>query len=429
MVFHLAPAMVFYCFGIINSWSRLPIFGLSELERSMTPSAAVITIQTRRPNRPGQYANNAADFMASSHLAVLSTCDSIDRLIGVYGAIALDFTWSFELDKHDVTVPSISGSNCTLEWQAPYPGTYAINVHVSSSDSEHIFFRGTTTVRIHDYWVVAIGDSFASGEGNPDQSLLEADHPRWLSERCHRSRRSWPSFVFDKLQRFCRNTPTHFTYLACTGAAVDSGVLGPASDGTVSQLEVVEEIARLRGRGPDLLMMSVGGNDVGYSDILGRLFLGNSKSLFNSIEMRLFYMAHELERLGERLRDLGARQIVIPHYFDISRNERGLIDSNCTDLHLISTPNLRLADRQILRRVNRMITDKAKLFDWTVVDSVPRVFRKGGLCSKESLIRTSHDSLVLQGDTLGAFHPVESAHESIADLVWRKLDFKRLLLT
>lgn len=54
--------------------------------------------------------------------------------------------------------------------------------------------------------------------------------------------------------------------------------------------------------------MSVGGNDVGYSDILGRLLLGKGKSLFNSIEMRLFYLAHELERLGEKIQILKPNQ-------------------------------------------------------------------------------------------------------------------------
>uniref|UniRef100_A0AC34FTQ1 SGNH hydrolase-type esterase domain-containing protein n=1 Tax=Panagrolaimus sp. ES5 TaxID=591445 RepID=A0AC34FTQ1_9BILA len=202
---------------------------------------------------------------------------------------------------------------------------------------------------------------------------------------CHRSHKSWPYFVYSKLQKYSRQIPTHFTYIPCAGAAVDLGILN-GHQGQLSQLDIIEQIAKLRGRGPDLLMMAIGGNDVGYSDILSRLFLGNTKTLFNTVDMRLFYLSHELERLGERLNALKANQVVIPHYFDISRNEKGLFDSNCSDLHQISTSNLRLADRQILRRVNRVISEKAKMFQWTVIDSVPKLFKRGGICSTSSLI-------------------------------------------
>lgn len=69
-----------------------------------------------------------------------------------------------------------------------------------------------------------------------------------------------------------------------------------------------ENNLQFRGKGPDLLLMSVGGNDVGFSDILGRLLLGNSRSLFNSIQMRLFFLSHELERLSEKIKLLSPSQ-------------------------------------------------------------------------------------------------------------------------
>ena len=47
--------------------------------------------------------------------------------------------------------------------------------------SSNTLFQGSTKAKIHDYWIVAIGDSFASGEGNPDKSLLEADSAQWIS--------------------------------------------------------------------------------------------------------------------------------------------------------------------------------------------------------------------------------------------------------
>lgn len=38
--------------------------------------------------------------------------------------------------------------------------------------------------------------------------------------------------------------------------------------------------------------------------------------------------------------------------------------------------------------------------------------------------RSVRDSLRLQGNSFGAFHPIEEAHQSIADLIWNKLKFQ-----
>uniref|UniRef100_A0A914EFG8 SGNH hydrolase-type esterase domain-containing protein n=1 Tax=Acrobeloides nanus TaxID=290746 RepID=A0A914EFG8_9BILA len=196
-----------------------------------------------------------------------------------------------------------------------------------------------------------------------------------------------------------------------------------------SQLEILEKISVIRGKGPDLLMMTVGGNDAGYSEILNNLLSRDTSTMFNSMEMRLFYVAHQLERIGVKLKEeIRPTQVVVPHYFDLIRNELGVVDSNCSDLKNIPVESLRVAERNILRRVNRLITDKGRRHSWTVIDEVPKLFKTGGICSKTSLIRNTSDSLRLQGDTLGAFHPIEEAHRSIADLVWRKLNFRQLML-
>ena len=80
-------------------------------------------------------------------------------------------------------------------------------------------------------------------------------------------------------------------------------------------------------------MMTVGGNDVGYGEILNNLLSRDTMTMFNSIEMRLFYVAHQLERIGSKLAEsIKPTQVVVPHYFDIIRNEFGALDSNCSDL-------------------------------------------------------------------------------------------------
>lgn len=136
---------------------------------------------------------------------------------------------------------------------------------------------------------------------------------------------------------------------------------------------------------------------------------------------------HQAPPLTPPIKVIFAFLVIIPYYFDITRNAKGFYDSNCPDLKQIGDNNLKLADRQIMRRVNKIIFEKSKIFHWTVIDRVPYLFRNGGVCSTHSLIRSSSESMKLQGDTSGALHPTESAHLQIADLVWKKLNFQALL--
>lgn len=67
----------------------------------------------------------------------------------------------------------------------------------------------------------------------------------FFSDSCHRSKNSWTNFVFEKLEIFSRNTPTHFTYLACAGASVDNGILNGIGE-KASQIDIIEKIAKIR---------------------------------------------------------------------------------------------------------------------------------------------------------------------------------------
>jgi len=302
------PSAIFYVFGLFNSWSRLPFFGLTEIEKSITnPSIAVLNITFSRefPHDYQTFVNSPEDYLNKSNLVKISVCDNIQNFLKVYPNFDLNYEWEFE-KKEKIRLNTVKSKNCSIIWKAPVQGTFSVTVSVKDPTQADVIFQGSSEFKVIDYWIVAIGDSFASGEGNPDKNLIFDKKVEWIDEPCHRSRKSWTYFVFEKLEKFSRNTLTHFTYLACAGASVDHGILN--SEVNLSQMDLVEKIMKIRGKGPDLLLMSVGGNDVGFSDILGRLLLGNSKSLFNSIQMRLFFLSHELERLAEKIKLLSPSQ-------------------------------------------------------------------------------------------------------------------------
>lgn len=105
--------------------------------------------------------------------------------------------------------------------------------------------------------------------------------------RCHRSSRSSAYKVYEQVK-------STVPYLPCIGASVDNGIL--VSVNGTSQIGMLEQIAQIRGSGPDLLMISVGGNDIGYLEMLSTLIRGTTNSLFSSIDMRFFYTFHGSRR-------------------------------------------------------------------------------------------------------------------------------------
>ncbi|EFO17036.1 hypothetical protein LOAG_11467 [Loa loa] len=167
--------------------------------------------------------------------------------------------------------------------------------------------------------------------------------------------------------------------------------------------------------------MSVGGNDIGYSEILSTLIGGPTGPLFSTIDMRFFYTSYQLDRVAKAIQKLKPNQVIIPHYFDLTRNERGVVDADCADMRQISTENLMLAEKKILQRINGLITKKSKQYGWTAVEGVTELFRSRGCCSSNSFIRSIRDSIRLQGNSFGAFHPIEEAHQQIADLIVKQV--------
>ncbi|GMT09402.1 hypothetical protein PFISCL1PPCAC_699, partial [Pristionchus fissidentatus] len=210
----------------------------------------------------------------------------------------------------------------------------------------------------------------------------------------------------------------HFSYLTCTGATVERGVMGPKGR---SQIDVLREITRQRNLVVSAPIFSVGGNDVGYAEILERLQQGETEECLTFLDWRFYYVSTQLTALKEALQELGPSQVLVPLYFDFSRNERGEIDASCADMHNIRTADIAMAERRVLTRLNSLILTMGREAGWTVEERVPSLFRRGGICSKHRLIRSISDSISIQGNPLGVFHQTEIAHTQIAKLLISRL--------
>lgn len=158
-------------------------------------------------------------------------------------------------------------------------GRYRLELQVRSGSSKD---TAKLTANVDNILFVAMGDSYASGEGNPrnvDAFLAQGGAgftPYWDSDDCNRSAHGAPAQAALRLEDSSPKTSVTLVYVACSGATVSAGILGAqrASGQTASQ---VEQVAGIIGdRTIDVLTLSIGGNDVGFTSILSACALARN---------------------------------------------------------------------------------------------------------------------------------------------------------
>ncbi len=231
------------------------------------------------------------------------------------------YTWTIWLTD-DITSVKGPQHDCHLG-QTQFPGFRTQGQHRVTLDvrdpsgalipADH----GDQVVTIRDLLIVALGDSYASGEGNPDVpetyapvdtagDLAIISPARWEDTRCHRSAAAAPSQAALALENADPHTSVTFISFACSGATINtddyddanpldpyapvphstqpagSGVLGPYdgaehADGDYatplpSQIDQLKTALGMTDGGTqsrpiDALMLSAGGNDIGFGPI------------------------------------------------------------------------------------------------------------------------------------------------------------------
>lgn len=155
---------------------------------------------------------------------------------------------NWTLTKSDGQVALSYASSCDKSAVMPVTlgATYEL-LAVRVGDSA----KAAATVKTQRYLIVALGDSFASGEGNPDYPAMfkqsysrqpphdwavDQDYPvsalrvvsaQWLGTDCHRSLLSWPALYALRTALSRADTVVQFASFACSGAEVIDGFLLP----------------------------------------------------------------------------------------------------------------------------------------------------------------------------------------------------------
>ena len=248
----------------------------------------------------------------------------------------------------DVAVTS-SPCDAPVKVQLPYPGGANISVGVVGEQPISL------NLRVRDLLIVGLGDSFASGEGNPDvpvefgpdrrhQNLYPrrlnndvSGSAQWIDRLCHRS--LYGHQLRAALQIALENPQNAVTFLgySCSGASVANGILGPqeyvervattdaanpasrfvAGGNKDSQIhwllrelcavkpERVDDLWACPGkqyrRSVDYVFLSIGGNDIGFANVVAWATLrkGTSASL-----AKFFGATVPPEQFAENMRDV-----------------------------------------------------------------------------------------------------------------------------
>ena len=233
---------------------------------------------------------------------------------------------------------TIANQDCAATVYERVPTQQATTIAVVAQSQSGATLQSNTMIETRDVLIVGLGDSTASGEGNPiepvalndigfcfrrvlgtDRSRFflpgrakanvvadcplpgdvgdqrdawEAANARWLFAPCHLSLYSYQARA--ALALAIENPTISVTYypMACTGATIRDGLLGgqaarerPKRGGRPFPARVSGQIEQLssylqagsNSRRPDLIFLTVGGNDLEFSGLVADILLVESR--------------------------------------------------------------------------------------------------------------------------------------------------------
>ncbi|MCL4765081.1 MAG: hypothetical protein KJZ80_02430 [Hyphomicrobiaceae bacterium] len=429
----------------------------------------------------------------------------VAELKGIPDAASVDCLWLTSPKGPDAPRGQAVTARCSepVELDVPYPNGAHVAVEVGGREV------AATDATVTDLFIVGMGDSFGSGEGNPDLPVRFSrertaaygngsnpelagypvrvggwrqigddkfiqENARWLDQACHRSLYSHQLRAALQLSLEDPHRAVTFVGIACSGAEVSAGLFlrykgneWVSHPPELSQISAVAEAQcgkhkapphdlpeayHIRGRIPelkglvlrkceaeharriDLLMISIGGNDVGFSRLVADAVLTDKSML-----KRLGGWLGQVEgaaAANEQLAVLDAR------YKSLNRAIRNILHVpwNESDRILLTAyPGLALledgstvcpsgrAGMDVLRdfklsaakaregsalagRLNAAMRESAREHGWSFVESHRKAFLGRGICAgwSDAAFSTA-DDLRLPRNVNGVWEPYNPA--------------------
>jgi hypothetical protein len=499
---------------------RATWLSMSESERSHPVQSAERALSERHPDgwstftfaktcwdgTRNRYAcRERADYINPKSHTVLA------RLEGLEDAQTVDCSWLTSPQgqargprKKAVTLPC----DTPVQLNVPYPTGAWISVEIGGSQVAE------TAATVTDLFIVGMGDSFASGEGNPDvpvrfsperttdygsgsgskeaaltgyparigdwkeigdRKFIE-ENARWQDQACHRSLYSHQLRAALQLAIEDPHRAVTFAGFACSGAETTYGLFleykgnewvpnppdlpqisavaeaqcgdtGARSYGLPESYHLNDRIPELKGnlalgkcdairaRKIDLLLVSVGGNDVGFARLVANAVLDDKSVLrrlggwFGQVH-GLFEAGPQLDALDDRMNSLNralhdflhvpwpeSDRIILTGYPPMALLDDG--KTVCPDGRAGMTvlPEFFLGESKaqlasvVAERLNDVMRESANQHSWSFVEGHRATFRGRGLCAGYSDAPwTMTDELRVPRKINGTWEPFNPSH-------------------
>jgi hypothetical protein len=380
----------------------------------------------------------------------LSGCASSGGIAPVSGLSVpiRHLTWTLQLLDDPPPTPltlTVEPDECATSIRLTRLGKYRIDLRVISNLGQTATTSTTTTLR--DLLVVSIGDSFGSGEGNPDSPKDSSGPAVWSDGQCHRSFHAAPYVAADRMER--ADTSVTFLSFACSGAeihnALSAGYVGQDPDENDRKLERQVKVARdvigdpslSKTRHVDVLFVSLGANDVGLSTILREcakpglaepgenpivdVRCSSGDRLGPFVDSRLRLLAPAYDRLDVAISThMRTASVIISEYPAYLFTNSDMHYGGCGVFGFIDGKEAKWLTEKGLE-LNGAISKAAKRNGWIYVDGLARQFRGHGYCAGATWFRGFTESHNVQGDELGTAHPNIVGHRETAVLLRRAI--------
>jgi hypothetical protein len=392
---------------------------------------------------PANWSDNVSDgqtrIAANRFLDV--SFDGCDSRAGA-GRTITKYTWYFDGEEQPP-----GPEPCKTELPSVVSGE-TVEVRLVVEDDHADAASSVQLVRPRDLVVVSIGDSVASGEGSPHTGGLGS--VTWQDAPCDRSAHAGPARAAGDLESEDDHSSVTFVQLACSGAAIVdvpevTGVDDPKTGGLLDHYQGVapqagslrpsqlEQMATLlQGRTVDALTVSIGANDVKFSDVVVGCLLSfscNEDVERSNFEFLMQDLPDRYDRLAGAIQAFGIRanRVHLTEYFDPTSDDLGVTNMRCAANESpfgaapIDDDEAIWARDGVIAPLNQAGRNAAHAAGWRYVGGIAAQFRGHGYCADDHWIVRLGESVSEQHNEFGAFHPNRTGQ-----LVYRRALFSDL---
>jgi hypothetical protein len=377
----------------------------------------------------------------------LNACSSLGGTSGIH-----TYTWTAR-DVASGAVRTATTTTCqTFLDSRPLNGHWTVRLDITANSGATA--SQTQDLPFRDALIATLGDSAASGEGNPDRAKANGS---FADPRCDLSSHAASQIAADQTAtRLGAHATVTLWNLACSGASItysgdgsgEGGLLNPydgqnwaaktsqcCHDPLPSQLSQLGSLLSASGRTLDSVVVMAGANDTGWADLLEQCYWLNKiggglldcENLWGPrLRNNQKTLSGRFDQLGQQLTAIvPANKVYLTEYWDPTHDDRTSTQDPIAGKGFswwcprdVLAPNA--SDRKWgyengVVPLNAAIQAAATTWNFHYVGGIAADFYRHGLCATNSWIVSPTESIGRQGNLFGSWHANLAGQQDIAN--------------